>query len=259
MERVRVKTLKRLSGRLLKSVLTTAITISVPPGVTAAGNLDQGLSDPPVVNPKRFGSDVSAFYLGATGAYAFGGDDRFGLTGPGGTSEVGDLDLSGSLGGVRAGWRGVLPARGGRDYVYGFELGYEFGSLSDDASNQINGQTVTGGSEISDVFSIRLRNGLTNKSGTVLYFVSAGYVNGDINTTSRQAVQGGSQFFESGGRRSGFTASIGAEHNLTEHWSITGEFEYVQFSAENVDFRNGTSTRSTPKYRGLKLGLNYRF
>ncbi|WP_368039919.1 outer membrane protein [Ruegeria atlantica] len=254
-----MKTLKRLTGRLLTSALTAAFAFSVFPGVTTAGNLDQGVSDPIVINPKRFGSDVSVFYLGTTGAYAFGGDDRFGLTGPSGTSEVGDLDLSGTLGGVRAGWRGVLPARGGRDYVYGVELGYEFGSLSDDATNQIGGQPVTGGSEISDVFSIRLRNGLTNKSGTVLYFVSAGYVNGDVTTTSRQSSGGGSQFFESGGRRNGFSASIGVEHNLTENWSISGEYEYVQFSAENVDFGNGTSTRSTPKYRGLKLGLNYRF
>ena len=124
---------------MAKSALVGAIAISALPGVTAAGNLDQGLSDPPVINPKRFGSDVSAFYLGTTGSYALGGDERFGLTDSGRTSEVGQLDLSGSLGGVRGGWRGVLPARGGRDYVYGFELGYEFGSLSDEVSRQING------------------------------------------------------------------------------------------------------------------------
>ena len=54
-----------------------------------------------------------------------------------GTSEVGELELGGSYGGLRAGWRGVLPAKGGRDYVYGFDLGYEFGSIDDD-SNQSN-------------------------------------------------------------------------------------------------------------------------
>ncbi|MBO9444250.1 outer membrane beta-barrel protein [Ruegeria sp. R14_0] len=259
MERVRVKTLERVSGLLLKSALSVVVAFAVLPGTTVAGNLDQGLSDPPVVDPKRFGSDVSAFYLGTTGLYAIGGNERFGLNTPNGTSEVGELDLSGTLGGLRAGWRGVLPAKGGRDYVYGFEVGYEFGSLDDTATGQVDGNAVSGGSKVSNVFSIRLRNGLTNRSGTVLYYVSAGYVNGDIETTSQQATRSAIQSFEDSGRRSGFSASIGAEHNLTEHWSITGEYEYVQFSAEDVRFDNGTSTRSTPKYHGLKIGLNYRF
>lgn len=254
-----MKIVKRSVELFVKTALSTAIAFMVFPGVTVAGNLDQGVSDPPVVSPKRIGADVNAFYLGVTGGYAIGGDDRFGLNVSGSTSEVGELDLSGSYGGLRGGWRGVLPAKGGRDYVYGFELGYEFGSIDDEVTNQINGETVTGTSEVSDVFSIRLRNGLTNKSGTVLYYVSAGYVNGDISTKSSQTSGGNTQFFQDSGRRSGFSASIGAEHNLSENWSITGEYEYVQFSSEDVEFSNGTSTKSTPRYRGLKLGLNYRF
>ena len=100
--------------------------------------------------------------------------------------------------------------------VYGVEIGYNFGSLDDTVSTQIGGDTVEGGTEISDVLSLRLRNGLTNKSGRILYFVSVGYVWGDIETTSNlSTVDFSSQSFEDSDRRGGFSASIGAEHKLS--------------------------------------------
>lgn len=226
---------------------------------TVAGNLTSDVSEPVVVSPKRIGDNVSAFYLGLSGAYGSGGDDRFGLNTPGGTFAIGDQNLTGTYGGIRGGWRGVLPAAGGRDYIYGVEIGYDFGSLEDDVTTQISGTTVQGGSRISDVLSLRLRNGLTNRSGTVLYFVTVGYVLGDIETTNSIASGSTLQSFEDSGRRRGFSASIGAEHKFNENWSITGEYEYVQFQSEVIQFESGFSTKSTPNYRGLRFGLNYTF
>lgn len=251
--------LERFLGPNSRVVLSTLVAFAVFSSATAAGNLDQGISDPPVTSPKRFGSDVSAFYLGLSGGYATDGTDRFGLRTPTGLFEIGELDLGGSYGGIRGGWRGVVPAVGGRDYVYGFELGYDFGSLDDEVMTQIGSTTVTGGSEVSDVLSLRFRNGLTNKSGTVLYFLSVGLVRGDVRTTSSLTSGASVQSFEDSGHRKGYSASIGAEHSLSEHWSITGEFEYVQFDSEDIVFGNGFSTKSTPRYRGLRFGLNYRF
>nr|WP_170762005.1 outer membrane beta-barrel protein [Ruegeria lacuscaerulensis] len=251
--------MKRFFEPKLGFALPTAAVLAVLSSATVAGNLDQGVSDPPVVSPKRFGSDVSAFYLGLSGGYATGGTDRFGLRTPSSIFEIGELDLKGSYGGIRGGWRGVLPAKGGRNYVYGFELGYDFGSLKDDVSTQIGSVTVNGSSEVSDVLSVRFRNGLTNKSGKVLYFLSVGYVRGDVTTSSSISSVSAPQSFEVSDSRTGFSASIGAEHRLSENWSITGEYEYVQFDSENVEFANGFSTKSTPRYRGLRFGLNYKF
>lgn len=245
-----------LKFKLPLSALVAFVFLS---GAVTAGNLEEGVSDPPIVSPKRFDSDVSAFYLGLTGGYATSGTDRFGLTTPTDTFAIGELDLSGSYGGVRAGWRGILPAKQGRDYVYGFEIGYDFGSLDDDVTTQIGGITVDGGSEVSDVVSIRFRNGLTNKSGTVLYFLSVGYVNGDVETTNSLSLGPTVQSFAESDSRNGFSASIGAEFNLNANWSITGEYEYVQFDSKDIVFENGFSTKSTPRYQGLRFGLNYRF
>ncbi len=254
-----MKILQRYFGPKFRFALPTAVVLAAISNATVAGNLDQGVTDPPVVSPKRFSSDVSAFYLGLSGGYATGGTDRFGLRTPAGLFEIGELDLKGTYGGIRGGWRGVLPAKGGRDYVYGFELGYDFGSLEDDVSTQIGSSTVEGGSEVSDILSIRFRNGLTNKNGTVLYFLSVGYVSGEITTTNSISSISAGQTFEVSDRRDGFSASIGAEHKLTENWSITGEYEYVQFDSDDVEFANGFSTKSTPRYHGLRLGLSYEF
>ncbi|MES0825889.1 outer membrane protein [Ruegeria sp. SCP11] len=251
--------LTRYIGPNSRLVFSAVLVLSLISSATVAGNLEQGVSDPPIVSPTRIGSDVSAFYLGLSGAYATGGTDRFGLTTPGGTFNIGELDLSGGYGGIRGGWRGVLPAMGGRDYVYGFELGYDFGTLDDDVMTEIGSVTVTGGSEVSDILSVRFRNGLTNRSGTVLYFITVGYVQGDVTTTSSLASGATVQPFEENDTRNGFSASIGAEHSLSENWSITGEYEYVQFDSQEVEFENGFSTKSTPRYHGLRFGLNYTF
>ncbi len=224
-----------------------------------AGNLTGAVSDPQLVGPEKFADDVSAFYLGFSAGYGRGGDDRFGLRTTGGTLEIGELDPSGFYGGLRGGWRGVLPARGGRDYVYGFEIGYDFGSIEDTVSARIGTSNVQAGSEISDMLSLRFRNGLTNRRGSVLYFVSLGYVRGKVTTSTNITSGGSTQTFEDNDRRDGLSASIGAEHQFNEHWSITGEFEYVQFDSKDVDLGTSFSTKSTPSYRGLRVGLNYRF
>ncbi len=252
--------LTRLSCSGFWRTVPVASVVAVLGSATIASDLDGEITDAPVVSPKRFSDDVSAFYLGLTAGYGGGGDDRFGLTTTAGTFAIGDQDLSGAYGGLRGGWRGVLPAQGGRDYIYGFELGYDFGSLDDSVTTQIGTDTVQGGSDVSDVLSVRFRNGLTNRSGRILYFVSVGYLWGDVETTnSITSPTTGTQSFEASDRRSGFSLSIGAEHYLDENWSVTGEYEYVQFQSKTIEFSNGFSTKSTPNYRGLRFGLNYKF
>lgn len=240
-------------------VLSAAATLLTASSVAMASDRVGATSDPDVINPKRFSDDVSAFYLGLTAGYGFGGDDRFGLDTPADRFEIGDQDLSGAYGGVRGGWRGVLPAEAGRDFVYGFEIGYDFASIEDNVTTLVGSETVQGGSEISDILSVRFRSGITNRTGRVLYFYSLGYVQGDVETTNSISSGGTTRTFQENDRRSGFSASVGAERYLTENWSITGEYEYVRFQSEDVRFTSGFSTKSTPLYHGFRFGLNYKF
>ncbi len=240
-------------------VLPVASVVTILASATMAGDVIGDITEPDVVSPLRYSSDVQAFYLGLGAGYGSGGDDRFGLRTSTDVFAIGEQDVSGSYGEIRGGWRGVVPTSLGRDYVYGFEVGYNFGSLDDTVSTQIGSDTVRGGTEISNVLSVRLRNGLTNKSGRILYFVSVGYVWGDIETTSSISSEFASQSFEDSDRRGGFSASIGAEHKLNDNWSITGEYEYIRFDSRDVDLGSDFSTKSTPGYQGLKFGLNYTF
>ncbi len=224
-----------------------------------AGDVIGDVTEPDIIAPETDSRDFGGFYLGASGGYGFSGTDAFGLTTATSRFPIGDLELSGGYGGLRGGWRNAVPTFGGRDYVFGFEIGYDFGSLDDSESSQIGGTTVDAGSSVSDVLSIRFRNGITNRSRNLLYFVSFGYSAADVTTSL--ALEGGAstQSFEDSSNRSGFTASLGLEHWINENWSITGEYEYFQFDSETVDFGSGFSTKSTPKYQGVRVGLNYSF
>ncbi|NOC84465.1 outer membrane beta-barrel protein [Ruegeria sp. HKCCD6228] len=256
---VRVPILNSFRTLSLVKTLPLASVVTFFASATIAGDLKGTTTDPVVISPKKFSSDVSAFYLGIAGGYASGWDDRFGLRTPAGLFDIGDLNVSGAYGGFRGGWRGVLPSRWGRDFVYGFEVSYDFGSLDDSVRTQISGADVQGGTEVSDVLSLRYRSGLTSRNGRVLYFFSVGYLWGDVETTNNIATGTSTQNFAVSDRRGGYTASIGAEHKLTDNWSVTGEYEYVQFKSEDVQFGSGFSTKSTPKYGGLRFGLNYTF
>lgn len=243
-------------SRVLMSV-AVMLGCAVP---SLASDVVGSVSEPEVISPDRFSRDVSAFYLGVSAGRAWGGSDEFGLRVNGDTLfGLGELKPSGNYGGFRGGWRGVLPAMGGRDYVYGIELGYDFGTLDDSTSTSIGETVVTGRSAISDVFSVRLKNGLTNPSGNTLYFVTLGYVRGDITTSTSLTDVSTSSRFEDVDRRQGFSASFGAEHKLNENWSITGEIEYLQFESKTVELGPSFSTKSTPAYRGVRFGLNYTF
>ncbi|WP_241484061.1 outer membrane beta-barrel protein [Ruegeria sp. ANG-R] len=244
----------------LSRILTATAVFMSCAAPTLAGDVIGDITEPDVISSGRLARDVSAFYLGISAGHASGGSDEFGLRVDGGqVSGAGDVKPSGNFAGFRGGWRGTLPARGGRNYVYGLELGYDFGTLDDSTTNQIGGEQVSGRSAISDVLSIRLRNGLTNRSGSVLYFVTVGYVRGDITTSTSVTDVSGTSRFESEDRRGGFSASLGAEHQLNDNWSITGEIEYLQFESKTVELGPTFSTKSTPSYRGLRIGLNYTF
>ncbi|MDA7964664.1 outer membrane beta-barrel protein [Ruegeria sp.] len=235
------------------SAMVIAVLSAVP---TLAGDVIGDVTEPDIIAPQSSTQDASAFYLGVSGGYASGGSDEFGLRTAGGLFSIGDVSPNGAYGGIRGGWRGILPARVGRDFVYGVEVGYDFGTLDDSSSTVIMGIPVTAGSSISDVLSVRLRSGLRNRNSSILYFGTIGYVQGDIMTSA--SITGGGAF-QVQDRRNGFSASLGAEHQLNKNWSITGEIEYVQFESRTIDLGGGFSTKSTPSFTGLRFGLNYTF
>ncbi|MGI9369645.1 MAG: outer membrane protein [Ruegeria sp.] len=234
----------------------TAICFGLP---AYAGNPSSPLADPVVIGPPVTVDSTSYFYAGLSLGYAWGFSDEFGLRTTGAPVNIGDLKASGSFGGLRGGWRTSVPASGNRDYSYGVELSYDFASIEDSVSRQFGSANVGGRSEITDLFGFRFRSGLTNRKRSTLYFASIGYVNGNVKTAAGTTDGLSSNVTEKSDRRNGLLLSIGAEHQLTDNWSLTGEYEYVQFESKVIDFNSSLSTKSTPTYGGLRFGLNYRF
>ncbi len=250
--------LAKLDAGCLRALAVVSL-ISVAGTPSQAGTLSEAPIEPPVISPTPVSSGLSHFYGGFSLGYGWGKSDRFGVRNGGTTVDIGDLKIDGAFGGIRGGWRANLPIGEGRSYVYGFELGFDLAGLEDSTTGPAFGRTLGGKSEVTDIFSLRFRSGITNRSGKTLYFGSVGYVNGGVETTLLGAGSGSSSSMEESDRRNGFLLSLGAEHQLSEKWSLTGEYEYVQFQSKVIDFSSALSTKSTPTYGGVRFGLNYKF
>ncbi|MFA3918554.1 outer membrane protein [Ruegeria hyattellae] len=223
-----------------------------------AGNDRSPLQDPVVDAPEPPNWD--GFYAGGSLGYGFGFEDRFGvkrndiLLG-----NLGDMETDGLYGGVRGGWRDSIRFATGRQYVYGFEVGYDVADIEDSVTGDVLGTTLEGRSEIKDMFTLRFKGGITNRSGRTLYFSSIGYVNSKVETGLDSSAGGGAFAGESDDRRNGYAIGLGVEHKLTEQLSLTGEYEYVNLNSKTVELTDSVTTKSTPGFHGLRIGLNFQF
>jgi outer membrane immunogenic protein len=63
--------------------------------------------------------------------------------------------------------------------------------------------------------------------------------------------------------RVGWTAGIGTEWMIVGNWSVSGEYDFLDFGTRNVNFTDPTLSSNTFSVRQyiheLKLGINYRF
>jgi outer membrane autotransporter protein len=59
--------------------------------------------------------------------------------------------------------------------------------------------------------------------------------------------------------RAGWTIGIGTEFALTNHWSIKGEFDWLDFGDKSLTLSDGTPFNSTLHVAEAKIGLNYKF
>ncbi|WP_372571163.1 outer membrane protein [Ruegeria jejuensis] len=219
-----------------------------------AGNVQSPLQDPVVDAPEPPNWD--GFYVGGSVAYSLGFSDRFGVSDDlGRIGDVGDQKPDGFSGGVRGGWRDSIRFATGRQYVYGFEVAYDLANIEGSASGEVNGISSESESKINDQFSLRFKGGISNRSARTLYFSSIGYVNAEVET----GLTAGAFSSTVDDRRSGYSLGLGVEHKLSERLSLTGEYEYVKLNSKTVDLGQDISTKSTPRYHGLRLGVNFRF
>jgi outer membrane immunogenic protein len=84
-----------------------------------------------------------------------------------------------------------------------------------------------------------------------------------VTPTGGKPVSGAFDFNAPSSNRWGWTVGLGTEWAVLDHWSIFGEWNYMNFGTRNVAFTDATlgSTQVSVKQQinELKLGINYRF
>ena len=194
--------------------------------------------------------DWAGGYAGLTLGYAFGGEDDVGIdsaTGVGGTPD--ELKLSGVNAGVHVGYRWQKDR-----WVFGPELGYEGGNVKDSFSTDgYDAET-----KIKNVLALRMKTGYEVSPGMLVYGI-AGVARAKVDYSVEGAGSAGAIDLDDSYSKTGYIVGLGAEKKLSDRMSVTGEYEYASFGKETLEDGLGASTRSTPKFHNVKLGLNFKF
>lgn len=234
-----------------------ALAACVIGGGAVAGDLKPVEKEPVVVAPAAPSANGwQGFYAGARLGYAFGGDDRVGHRNASGVMvnpSAGDLDVEGVNYGFRLGWRGERRLSR-RSFVYGIELGYDRGDVSQSFSSGYNGST-----ELNHLLGLRLKSGVTSQSGQTLFYGILGYVQGDFDYAVSGSTGGSAINLDTSYDTDGYSLGLGVEHLLSENWSVNAEWEYYDFGSKTLTDGGGATTKATPDHNNLQVGVNFRF
>ena len=74
----------------------------------------------------------------------------------------------------------------------------------------------------------------------------------------QNAPAGGETFIDEDKTRAGWVAGAGVEHAFTDHLTAKLEYQYLNFGEYTVE-GEGISTKATPDFHSIRIGLNYKF
>lgn len=189
----------------------------------------------------RATNDWSGLYGGGFVGYAFSGDDTVAVKGFG---DVGDLSLSGIYGGVDLGFNHRID-----NIVLGLEADIAFSGISDEDTNS----GFKSENDLSYVGTLRARAGFV--ADQALFYATGGmaFTNSDYSVTNNVNVD-----IDDSLSRVGYAVGAGVEYAIDGAWSMKAEYMYMNFGADRAS--DGlASTKVTPDFHSVRLGLNYKF
>lgn len=195
------------------------------------------------------GFSWTGFYAGVNAGYGFGGDDRVGVRVDGDyLGHIGTLEQSGFLGGAQIGYNYQM-----NQFVLGIEADFQGAGLDDSTSGDIEGVNVHAKSSIDWFGTLRPRLGYA-WDRTMIYG-TGGLAYGRVNY---KMSAGGETFIDEDKTRAGWVAGAGVEHAFTDHLTAKLEYQYLNFGEYTVA-GEGISTKATPDFHSIRIGLNYKF
>lgn len=192
-------------------------------------------------------ADWRGLYAGLTLGYAFGADDRVGLSDGTVTPTGENLKLHGLNGGIHLGYRWQSDR-----WVFGPEVSLEGGNVKDSYDNA----TGNGETKLKNMAALRLKTGYLVNDQTLIYGI-AGVAKAKFDYDV--ALDSPAWNLDENFSRTGYVVGLGIERKLTERISITGEYEYANFGKKTLTGDAGITTEATPKFSNVKIGVNFRF
>lgn len=235
----------------IKKVAFLASTLVLGAAAAQAGGYAAPVMDVEPVTPITIEPVAGAWqggYAGLTLGYAFKGEDRVGITDSAADDflgDIGEISLKGANAGLRAGYRWQRD-----NWVFGPEIGIEGGDIKGDTDG-ISDEGFVGeaNAKVNHMIALRFKTGYAVRPDMLVYGIAGvGRVDMDYE------LNGVEESFS----RTGYILGLGVEKQITDKWSVTGEYEYANFGKEDLEF-GGFDTEATPKYNNVKVGVNFRF
>ena len=186
----------------------------------------------------------SGFYAGVSLGYACCGRDRVQLA-PAPPGVIGTMHEAGAIAGGHFGrdWQ-----RG--NFVAGVEASLSFGDIGDSLTSGTASSSVS----INPVAEVRGRLGRVRGDG--LLYVTGGLAAARVDYAA--ADTGVPSDIRSSFTTPGVSVGFGYEQMISQNWSLRGEYCYSLFQAKNLTDGVQT-TRATPDFHALRIGLSHRF
>ncbi|WP_424939464.1 outer membrane protein [Aliiroseovarius sp. S253] len=227
----------------------TAVTFLLIPGLSNAGSLNDPAVDAAVVYEDL--TPWEGAYVGGTIGYHFPGGDRVGIEpSVGAPFNLGDLDISGWNGSLRAGYRWQFA-----DFIVGSELAVEGGYVEDTITNG----NYRASTKLNHALSLRVKAGTIMPIFDSFVYATVGLSRAEFDYEVTGSGGNGPISFDETYSTNGYILGVGFERPISDRWTLTGEYEYVNFGKDELTDGAGNTTLATPLFHTLKLGLNYNF
>ncbi|MGH6760183.1 MAG: outer membrane protein [Phyllobacterium sp.] len=250
----------------------TAFAAAMLLSPTVAYAADAVVYEPaPIASPATF--SWTGFYLGANAGYGGGEFDHpFSIrpVDPSITDRISgslDVDASGFLGGVQAGYNWQFENK----FVVGLEADIQASGIEGDLGLSVSvpgGGSLSGkaGTEVEWFGTVRARIGYTPVERLLVY-ATGGLAYGKVESFVKGSVAGLGSFDESVSEtRTGWTAGAGIEYAVADNWTLKTEYLYTDLGKMTAfnDYLDPTASvlgkiESDVSFHTVRVGLNYKF
>lgn len=235
----------------ISTALACMSLISTPMLATAGSQDRSSVKDPVLLQDFADPLPWQGGYVGATLGYNLSGGDDIGVKPPSAARfALGDFENSGWSGSLRAGYRWQFDT-----FVAGSEIAIEGGNVEDTFSNA----GYQGSTQLNHALSVRMKAGYVWPVFDSFVYGIAGLSRAEFDYTVGGSGANGPVSFDETFAANGYILGVGFERPLSDRWTLTGEYEYMNYGTTELSDSAGNTTVATPLFHSLKLGVNYNF